>query len=312
MKFERYIDSKGLLNDTLDILLEHEAMNMFMIKSLTLDSETERSRFDELFSEKNWEDEKRLLDELDKILWSHPRRFFATVKDSSGGVLLTAYCNFPYKRLHLFATRNNVNINAVELLVGELKSLNFGLHRVRAEQSLATCFTRVYGGEFTKHSSMYVMQTNKVTDLPRTSGFCRPINEKDMHFVPFWQAECLKECRQDSVTFTQLYEALIHDIKENIAYLWEDGLPVSHGVINCESANCSQIGDVYTPPFYRKKGYATSLVAELSQIILSEHGKRFSVLLADADNPISCGIYRKIGYKELYVVDEYSKHHPET
>ena len=307
MKFERYIDSSSFLNDTIDILLEHEAMNMYMIKILELDAETSRSKYDELFAENDSEEKTKLLSELDAIFWSHPQRVFAAIKDSHGSILLTAYCNYPYKRLTLFATRNKVNENAVKLLADELKGFNFRLRKIRAEQSLAACFTQSYGGEFTKLASMYVMQTDRLLEHSRSLGFCRPMEEKDLHFAPFWQAECLKACHQDITPLATLHESMRHDIKENDSYLWEDNFPVSQAIINCESVNCSQIGDVYTPPYYRKKGYATSLVAEVSRIILSERGKRYCVLLADAENPTSCGIYRKLGYKELCVVDEFSK-----
>ena len=99
MKFERYSESKDFLDDTLEILLEHEAENISMIRSLTLDSKTSLKEFEELLAEKDFEGRDNLLDKLDMILWSHPRRLFAAIKDSKGSILLTAYCNHPYKGL---------------------------------------------------------------------------------------------------------------------------------------------------------------------------------------------------------------------
>ena len=122
----------------------------------------------------------------------------------------------------------------------------------------------------------------------------------------FWQAECLKECNQSVEELDELYRYLKFTMNDNSAYLWEDRFPVSQAVIVCKIDNCAQIGDVYTPPFYRKKGYATSLVSALTHIILAERSKRLSVLLADAANPTSCAIYRKIGYEEVSVIDEVS------
>jgi len=52
---------------------------------------------------------------------------------------------------------------------------------------------------------------------------------------------------------------------------------------------------VYTPPYYREKGYATSCVAQISQIAL-EKGFTKCVLYTDLANPISNSIYQKIGY----------------
>ncbi|MBJ6958567.1 GNAT family N-acetyltransferase, partial [Vibrio cholerae] len=54
------------------------------------------------------------------------------------------------------------------------------------------------------------------------------------------------------------------------------------------------IGGVYTPPEFRKKGFASKLVANISQIIL-DSGK-FPSLLTDLDNPTSNHIYKEIGF----------------
>ncbi|MNP50491.1 FR47-like protein [compost metagenome] len=52
---------------------------------------------------------------------------------------------------------------------------------------------------------------------------------------------------------------------------------------------------VYTPPYERRKGYATSIVAQLSQLALDKGFTR-CVLYTDLANPTSNSIYQKIGY----------------
>ncbi|MDW7657647.1 MAG: GNAT family N-acetyltransferase [Bacillota bacterium] len=66
--------------------------------------------------------------------------------------------------------------------------------------------------------------------------------------------------------------------------------------------NGAVVNSVYTPPHYRNNGYATSLVASLSQRLLDQ-GYKFTCLFADAENPVSCGIYRKIGYVDQCIFD---------
>jgi predicted GNAT family acetyltransferase len=51
---------------------------------------------------------------------------------------------------------------------------------------------------------------------------------------------------------------------------------------------------VYTPPACRGRGYASALVAELSQRVLGR-GERV-ILYTDLDNPTSNAIYQRIGY----------------
>ena len=55
------------------------------------------------------------------------------------------------------------------------------------------------------------------------------------------------------------------------------------------------INFVYTPPEKRGKGYASAVVADLSQQIL-DSGKEFSALFTNLANPTSNNIYQKIGY----------------
>jgi len=65
--------------------------------------------------------------------------------------------------------------------------------------------------------------------------------------------------------------------------------PTPHGV----RANL-----VYTPPPSRGRGYASNLVAALSQHLL-DSGKQFCFLYTDLANPTSNKIYRAIGYEPL-------------
>jgi len=57
------------------------------------------------------------------------------------------------------------------------------------------------------------------------------------------------------------------------------------------------IGLVYTPPEYRKRGYAADLVASLSTKFL-EDGFSMCVLHTELNNPGPQRIYQKIGYKK--------------
>jgi uncharacterized protein len=78
--------------------------------------------------------------------------------------------------------------------------------------------------------------------------------------------------------------------------LWEDGgAIVSIAGYGGPTPNGIRIGPVYTPPELRGRGYATALVAELSQRLL-DRGRRFCFLFTDLANPTSNAIYERIGY----------------
>jgi predicted GNAT family acetyltransferase len=65
-----------------------------------------------------------------------------------------------------------------------------------------------------------------------------------------------------------------------------------------------RIGAVYTPKALRRRGYASTLVAALSQAQLTA-GRTFCFLFTDLANPTSNKIYQDIGYMPVCDVDEY-------
>jgi predicted GNAT family acetyltransferase len=79
--------------------------------------------------------------------------------------------------------------------------------------------------------------------------------------------------------------------------LWEDGRAVSLASFGNPTPNGIRIGPVYTPPEYRRRGYASALVAELSERLLAE--RRFCFLFTDLANPTANKIYEQIGYRRV-------------
>jgi len=58
------------------------------------------------------------------------------------------------------------------------------------------------------------------------------------------------------------------------------------------------ISYVYTPPALRRQGYASSCVANVSQLVLDQ-GFTSCALYTDLANPISNSIYQQIGYRPV-------------
>jgi uncharacterized protein len=82
-------------------------------------------------------------------------------------------------------------------------------------------------------------------------------------------------------------------------WLWEDeGRPVSLAGFSGRTQSGMRIGPVYTPPEDRRRGYATTLVADLSTSLLAE-GFRACFLYTDLANPTSNRIYRDVGYERV-------------
>jgi predicted GNAT family acetyltransferase len=71
------------------------------------------------------------------------------------------------------------------------------------------------------------------------------------------------------------------------------------------TAHGIRLSSGYTPPNHRRHGYASALVASLTQELL-EKGREFVFLYADRANPTANAIYQRIGYRQIAEVGELS------
>jgi hypothetical protein len=97
---------------------------------------------------------------------------------------------------------------------------------------------------------------------------------------------------QDSIAFARGKMAA-HQL-----FVWEAGGPVSMAAWMGRTEQGVRIGYVYTPPAERKKGYASAVVAALSQRLL-EDGCPRCFLFTNAANRTSNKIYSAIGYEHV-------------
>ena len=134
-------------------------------------------------------------------------------------------------------------------------------------------------------------------------GRTRPAGQEDRPLLEAWlhafSVEALGEKEPDRATVDRMVEGrLSADARSGFA-LWQVGdEPVSLTGFGSETPNGSRIGPVYTPPEHRGRGYASALVAEVSQARL-EAGRRFCFLYTDLANPTSNKIYSAIGYERV-------------
>jgi predicted GNAT family acetyltransferase len=88
-------------------------------------------------------------------------------------------------------------------------------------------------------------------------------------------------------------------------YLWVDGAPVSMAGYTGPTPHGIRVGPVYTPPEVRGKGYASALVAQMSQALL-DGGRSFCFLFTNLANPTANHIYEEIGYEAVVDMDVYT------
>ena len=137
------------------------------------------------------------------------------------------------------------------------------------------------------------------------AGHCRPANLGDRAVVLDWIAAFMLEAfgEVDLADVTASTDRWLAG-RGRTLYLWEDSDVVSLCGVGGETPNGIRIGPVYTPPEVRGRGYASALVAGVSQAEL-DAGRRFCFLFTDLANPTSNHIYQTIGYEPVRDVDVY-------
>ncbi|MBC7414949.1 MAG: GNAT family N-acetyltransferase [Herminiimonas sp.] len=81
-------------------------------------------------------------------------------------------------------------------------------------------------------------------------------------------------------------------------WIWEiDGVPAAMAVGRLLPPT-ARVGPVYTDPAYRGRGCAAALVAHLSRELIARGATAVS-LFTDLANPVSNGVYRRLGYRMI-------------
>jgi predicted GNAT family acetyltransferase len=239
----------------------------------------------------------------DKTEWRDPANWFMATVADSGGIHLTAIMTPPHN-LTLYATDNKINYSAVNCLAEGLGILE--IPGVMTEKTLAETFAKSYSTkrqlDYVTNKEQRIYELTSVNEEVPQIGNVRLMDEKDMPFFPYWleafSAASEQYCKTE-MRIPKDAETYLHRISQKKLYvLEENGLPVSIAGFLREMQTVIGVGYVYTPPYYRGKGYATSCVAQLSQIALDK-GFSKCVLYTDLANPTSNSIYKRIGYNPI-------------
>lgn len=152
-----------------------------------------------------------------------------------------------------------------------------------------------------------IFRLDRVVAPRPAPGHCREAEERDRRLLTAWWAAFVAEATPDAPA-SDPAEAADRMLRRvgRVPYVWEhDGEVVAFGAAGGATPHGVRIGPVYTPPELRGRGYASNLVAEISQRQLAA-GRRFCFLFTDLANPTSNHIYQAIGYVPVADVDQYS------
>lgn len=279
MKFKLYTDVHTFYNDTFDVFMRDEVQNMIPLGNLIIGHEGK-----------------------DKTGWRDPANWLMATVSDENGIQITALMTPPHN-ITLYATNDIMNPRAVNWLIDGLK--DFNIPGVMTEKALAEYFAAKYaaryGLTYTITMNQRIYELTEVNPEVKQFGVLRLFNEQDMHFFPFWL-----EAFNAAVVYGKTEMSIPKDsdmyhyrISSKRIYILEDnGIPVSMAGFTREMPTAVGVAFVYTPPYFRGRGYASSCVAQLSQIALDQ-GYKKCALYTDLQNPTSNSIYQKIGYRPV-------------
>jgi uncharacterized protein len=230
----------------------------------------------------------------------YPEPLYLALVEANGRILAMAIRTPPqYLMLSKVQDSNALNLITQDLQHQQLSGVNGLLAEAAA---FAQMWQKLTGQSYRREIESRIYQITQVESVARARGHLRLATEVDRMLLLQWFTEFDATLGEMNVEDTK---RRVHvQLQRQSIYLWEDGDPVSMVGGRQISATAARIAPVYTPPEYRRKGYATAGVAALSQRFLNQGCTCF--LFADLANPVSNSIYQQIGYYPVYDWHEYS------
>jgi uncharacterized protein len=221
--------------------------------------------------------------------------FYAVVTDDEETLILAAVMTPPHNII--LAGSDNFE-QGMPVLIYDLIDKDIPVPGVIGPVDLSEAFAKLWRKQTGENSTIgmyqrvYELRHVHLPKLP--AGHFRVACPDDVEIIARWSRafvrEALEEIHDVNLALAQRY------IKDGKAFVWvREGELVSMALKARPVAHSITVGGVYTPPEHRRQGYATALVARLSQHLL-DSGYQFINLFTDLANPTSNAIYQKVGF----------------
>jgi predicted GNAT family acetyltransferase len=230
--------------------------------------------------------------------------FLATVTDADGAVVLASIRTPPWN-LVLSETDDPAAVDPLaDALAGEPLPGVLGPREAAAR--FAQRWSAAAGRQMEIEMRERIFRLTRAIPPRRVSGSFRLAEPRDRETLAAWIRAFHDEATptQPLTDVDAAVDRWIDRVGRSM-YIWEDGgRPVSLAGAGGETPSGVRIGPVYTPPEFRRRGYASALTAAVSRAQL-DSGRRFVFLFTDLANRTSNRIYQAIGYEPVTDVDSY-------
>lgn len=275
MKIRSYETVQEFLNENETLLLEKEAVTQLILHNC--------------FANKEKETTKDLL--------------FGRVEDESDNTKLI-FANVSPHNLLVYNLENDT-LEAIKSLADYLIEEEIALRGINSNNKICNEFIEYYqnktGYTFKEYLAMDVMgitELNEEVTLPK--GTFRAATWDDKDILIDWHIKFAKEALDEDMLYEEFKDKLNTRIENKSIYIFEDEnhKQMAMAASTRQLVNGVSVSLVYSSKEARGKGYGLAVVYNLSKEYL-RRGNKFCSLFVDKKNPISNGVYKKIGYKIL-------------
>ena len=148
--------------------------------------------------------------------------------------------------------------------------------------------------------SWTVGRLDKVGTIQRQHGQLRQGSSKDQDLVAEWGLRYGEE----RPAFLAVDQFMLKKLRHGDLFFWDLEGPRTMITISGRTAHGVRLSSVYTPNEFRARGYATSAVAGLSELLLAR-GHQFVVLDWRSGDPVA-RVYGRVGFREIGARHSYS------
>lgn len=198
---------------------------------------------------------------------------------------------------------------AVPLLAGYLADSGANLSGVSGPRGIADAFAQEWqqrtGQPATLHMAMRQYRLEMLRPPQRVAGRARTADAADAPLLADWWQAFAEEAGI-GVGNSVDAESVRASMRTGTHYgVWADGdSDVAYAAASRPIDGMSRVGQVYTPPQHRRRGYGAAVTAAVSQWA-ADNGAADVVLFTDLANPVSNSIYQEIGYVPVTDAAEY-------
>lgn len=222
--------------------------------------------------------------------------FFLGIAEDAQGIAGLALMTPPHP-LQLIVLRGSPGVES--LAAKEFRDAGITVPGVIGDKGTAEKFAKAWGelSEIAMDQGLYRIDAVR-RNLPKSPGSWRVANRLDTSLLVEWYRLFAEDTGIGDPSQGEAEEKIADFISRKEVFLWEDGgravscmkkaRPSKHGIT---------VSFVFTPKELRKNGYARTLVAEVTEELLTEYD--FAMLYTDLANGTSNKIYQEIGYEQI-------------